>query len=292
MKKNVFTILFLSFFLSSCDLGFYQILFNEEKVDSRVENIEILTSTQLPQSFSSSDSIYSFVLFTDIHVGSDGFDEYKQKFLNWFSNQLSVTDESKIPRFAICLGDNMNTGVEYNKYNEYMAQIKKIAKDKGIDSDFKIYTTIGNHDLYHNGWENYKEHIFPYKSAYYFSDGAFSFYVLDSANGTLGEPQRESLKNFFKIDKKPKMIFTHVPIYAGGGIVFTFQDTLERNELLSLFQKNNVKQVFAGHAHRTYGYDYGSWREDVTASFKMSGVCRLVTINKSTNSFSSKLIEF
>lgn len=277
--KKVFlsTTLFLLFIFSSCNLGLYQTLFEEESVESRASSIPELATNQIP---SLPENKYSFVLFTDIHVGCKEFDKEKDDFLKWFSVQLENADSTLRPKFLISLGDNMNTGKEDSEYNTYLNKIKKIAKDKVNEPDFKTYSVLGNHDLYHNGWERFKNNIFPYKSAYRFSDGTFSYYFLDSANNTFGKNQRDAIKSTMEADKNAKIVFTHCPFYAGGILIFTMQDTMERNTLLTVFEKNNVKQVFVGHIHHKYGYDYGNWREDSLQSFAKNGTWYLVTVDK------------
>lgn len=277
--KKVFlsTTLFLLFIFSSCNLGLYQTLFEEESVESRASSIPELAANQIP---SLPENKYSFVLFTDIHVGCKEFDKEKDDFLKWFSVQLENADSTLRPKFLISLGDNMNTGKEDSEYNTYLNKIKKIAKEKVNESDFKTYSVLGNHDLYHNGWERFKNNIFPYKSAYRFSDGTFSYYFLDSANNTFGKNQRDAIKSTMEADKNAKIVFTHCPFYAGGILIFTMQDTMERNTLLTVFEKNNVKQVFVGHIHHKYGYDYGNWREDSLQSFAKNGTWYLVTVDK------------
>lgn len=283
MKKVLFVLLsfFLLLFFASCNLGLYEFLFYEESVESRASSIDNLSSTEIP---SLTDTKYSFVLFADIHVGVSKFYDNKNKFLNWFSTQLENSDPALCPKFLVSLGDNMNTGCEDDEYNAFLRQVKDIANIKISNPDFKTYSVLGNHDLYHNGWERFKKTIFPYKSAYKFSDGTFSYYFLDNANNTFGKKQRDAVESSFKNDSNPKIIFVHCPIYINADkiqdVVFKMQDTMERNWILSVFAKNNVKQIFSGHVHNYYGSDYGDFKENAIKAFSDNGTWYLVTVDK------------
>ena len=262
-----FTFIFM-LSISSCKFGLYQFLFNEESVESRADEIKILQADQIP---SFTESKYSFALFTDAHVGSEDFGKCDDKFLAWISKQFENPDETKRPKFLVSLGDNMHTGREDSKYNSFPDRIKELAQEKNGVSNFKTYSIMGNHDLYNNGWERFKSNIFPYTSSYCFTDGTFSYYFLDDANNTFGQSQRDAMESAFKQDAKPKIIFIHCPIYIDArdllSIIFKLQDTMERNWILTLFAKNNVKQIFSGHVHSRFKTDYGKFREDALGNF-------------------------
>lgn len=286
MKKNfLFIVSILSIIFSSCKFGMYEFLFNEESVDSRTDEIRELTAQEIP-SFEADEEQYTFVMITDVHTGSDDFYKNDDDFLKWFSSLFENSDQTKHPKFFISLGDNIDTGREYKEYNEFLEKMKYIVKSKTGREDFKEYSVLGNHDLYYNGWENFKDHIFPYCSAYHFSDGTFSYYFLDSANGTLGQKQRNEIEDKFSMDLKPKIILTHCPFYFpttnASNMIFKMQDTAERNWILTLFAKNNVRQIFAGHVHDPHHYDYGKFSENALGAFKKS-YWYLVTVNKNLN---------
>lgn len=303
MKKtfrSLFTLLsfLLAFLFASCNYGPYIFEFAEESVESRASTINSLPEEDSPDTtVFASPTKYSFLVMSDIHIGAEFANPKTDKFLEWFKNQLADEDVSKRPLFAISLGDNADGGHadEYDRYNELIAEMKKIASEAGIPN-FTFYSTIGNHDLYNNGWEEFKKRVYPHKSAYKFfvknpNGKEWSFYVLDSANGTFGESQRAAVKSEFARDENPKLVFTHYPIYAGGITIYTIQDTFERNVMLTLFQKSNVKHVFEGHAHKNFSFDYGTWKETVTPSFSFNNTFRLVTIDTEKETVETKLIE-
>ena len=195
MKKNVYIkiyIILLVLILCSCNYGLYTLLFDEDSVDDRVSSITVLSGTDIPNVGNS--SVYSFVVFTDPHFGAS-FKRYDAAFLTWYENQLSLSDERFRPRFAVCLGDCADGGKssEYDEYNSLINKIITLGNEAFSISNYHVYSSIGNHDLYNSGYENYKEKVYPYKTYYKFSissdssDNAFSYFFLDSANGTLGD---------------------------------------------------------------------------------------------------------
>ncbi len=295
----------ISILFSSCNYGWYIFLFGEESVENRADSIQNLNEDnfkKLLPDFSSFSKQYSFLVITDPHIGSQLYDTKKDEFFKVFTKMFDNSDSTKIPRFVLCLGDNGDGGreSEYRELNEMFEKMEEVAKSKGV-KEFKNLSVLGNHDLYNDGWENFKKQEEPFKtlgendalsSAYKFSDGVFSYYVFDSASGTFGETQRALAKSEIENDKNPKIILTHVPIYAGGNFLMTMQDTRERNVLLTLFEKNNVKQVFCGHAHKEYGYNYGDWREDVFDAFGAHRRCYLVSVDKNSKSVKWQRFEF
>ena len=74
------------------------------------------------------------------------------------------------------------------------------------------------------------------------------------------------------------------------------QNTLERNTLLTYFAKNNVKQVYEGHAHSDYGFDFEKFREDVIGSLRFTHrtekQCAIVTVNEQTQTVHTEIIKF
>ncbi|MBQ0051648.1 MAG: metallophosphoesterase [Treponema sp.] len=295
---------FLLLLISSCDnMGAFPFLFNEDNVDERYGGFKQLSENEIPSLPSDTDGIYTGLIVTDVHFGGWGFDkEEKNRFLEWMEKQFQNEDKTKIPRFAICLGDSADGGhrSEYEEFNSYFEEIKSMAKKYlGSSYEFKVYTVLGNHDLYNNGWENWKKQVYPYTSSYFFtaktdsSSAGISYYFLDSANGTLGKDQLNDFEKKIKNDKNPKLIFTHYPIYAGKSVqLVLLGDTIERNRCLSLFAKNNVKMVFGGHSHSNFSHDLNDFSQENTTALFRNGYCRLFTVNEKAGTVSTRLIEY
>lgn len=295
----------ISLAFSSCaNYGFYQLLFGEEDVDERFSGFSDLSGETVLSSDLGLNGKYSFIVVTDVHIGaSDVHSSKMNDFLDEISSLFESSDKTKVPRFIVNLGDTADGGhlSECNDYNSYLEKIKKLALKKNVVSsaeDFKVYTILGNHDLYNNGWTDWKKTIYPYKSTYYFSlssglgSSPFSFYFVDTGNGAFGTDQLDSLEKLLKSDANPKMIFSHYPFYSDNVPFMALEDTTERNYLLSLFAKNNVKALFGGHVHAVFEHGFGSFSQVNTSALFKNGAFRLVTVDENSARVSTKLIEF
>ena len=304
---TLISILFLFAFSSCANYGFYQLLFSEEDVDDRFSGFSDLSGETVLSSSLGLNGKYSFIVVTDVHIGASDVRSSKMNdFLDEISSLFESIDKTKIPRFIVNLGDTADGGhlSEYNDYNSYLEKIRKLAVEKNVVSSteaFKIYTILGNHDLYNNGWTDWKKTVYPYKSTYYFSlsSGAadydslpFSFYFVDTGNGAFGTDQLDAFEKLLKSDPNPKMIFSHYPFYSDNVPFMALEDTTERNYLLSLFAKNNVKALFGGHVHTVFEHGFGSFSQINTSALFKNEAFRLVTDDESTLSVSTKLIGF
>ena len=149
----------ISLAFSSCaNYGFYQLLFGEEDVDERFSGFSDLSGETVLALDLGLNGKYSFIVVTDVHIGASDVRSSKMNdFLNEISLLFESIDKTKIPRFIVNLGDTADGGhlSEYNDYNSYLEKIRKLAVEKNVVSSteaFKIYTILGNHDLYNNGW--------------------------------------------------------------------------------------------------------------------------------------------
>lgn len=299
----ILTSFLISLAFSSCaNYGFYQLLFGEEDVDERFSGFSDLSGETVISSDLGLGGKYSFIVVTDVHIGaSDVHSSKMNDFLDEISSLFESSDKTKIPRFIVNLGDTADGGhlSECNDYNSYLEKIRNLAVEKKVVNaaeDFKVYTILGNHDLYNNGWTGWKKTIYPYKSTYYFSlssgSSPFSFYFVDTGNGAFGTDQLDSLEKLLKSDPNPKMIFSHYPFYSDNVPLMALEDTAERNYLLSLFAKNNVKALFGGHVHTVFEHCLGGFSQVNTSALFKNGAFRLVTVDESNTSVSTKLIEF
>lgn len=303
LTKFSFLLIFVySLFTIACSGGMYPLLFGEDTVDDRTEKHLVLTGSQTPQSAidknTDTNGIFSFVVITDPHFGADQ-KRHDDKFLAWFEAQLVQSDETLKPRFAVCLGDSANDGYEdqYKTYSSFTDKVCQLGNDKLGISDFKFYTSIGNHDLFHNGYEHWKKLIYPYSTYFSFkinegTDREVTFYSLDSANGTLGANQLEDWEDRLDGDTSPKIVMTHYPVYANGHIVLTTQDDMFIARILTASAKNNVKYIFEGHTHRASDKNYTLFKEMVSGSFLYDRTATLVTVNPSTGEVTAQRIYF
>lgn len=320
--KTIINLLLVVFLFSACSsYGFFWGQFDEADVDERSACLTDFKSLDLSDQKIPLSSKYSFIIVTDLHFGASREDLDEDAFLEWLDSlyksctEGEVKNYSKLPRFAVNLGDTADGGKEeqFEDFLRFASRVKAVAgkylygeNEETPDTErrFRIYSVLGNHDLYHHGWPHFEKLVYPYTSSYFFSlnvlpqdNKGFSFYFLDTANGTMGTKQLEDFKNKLSKDKRSKIVFTHYPVYAGGGDMFMIiQDSMERNTILTSFAKNNVKQVYEGHAHKNYGFDFKNFREDVINSLRFSvrspKQCALVTVDEERGLVTTEIIEF
>lgn len=274
---------------AACNYGLPIFLYAETGVEDRARALIPLAGDNIPQA--GKEGKYSFIVFSDSHFGSSKEERREDSFLQKFTELLSNPDPALRPRFIVNVGDTLDGGHhdEADCFNATAARWIATAKEILGVSDYKVYSILGNHDLYNNGWEVWKQKIYPYNSCYKFTVNAggsnpFDFFFLDTGNGTLGGPQIEDLERNLKASPRPKIIFMHYPIYAGGLFYFTMDDVEERNRLISDFAKDNVKYVFEGHTHSSHDYDFGNFKETVIGSYLMEKVFGLVTVDEAVGS--------
>lgn len=274
MIKKVFIILsslFIMFF-SSCkyhSYGLDEFFYRTSSIDNRIKDLKEVKEN-IPNFIN--DKPYKILVITDVHFGSEEHNVKKatEEFFS-FLDGIPIED---FPLFCICLGDITEHGLQ-KEFNEYDSFVKKLKNDYGINT----FTVIGNHDLYNSGWHFYKEIVFPNTSFYYFKTNQLSYYFIDSASGSLGKNQMNAFLDLLKKDSNPKIVSTHVPIYANGHFYFVMQNTLERNSLISMLAKNNVKAVLVGHTHEWYVSKLGPFTEYNIASFASDKYVGIVSVD-------------
>ncbi len=288
MKKFLFAAaIFVSSLLCSCNYGCPPFLFGEEDVESRATCAPVLFGNNLPQV--GTESKYSFIVFTDSHFGNSHKERREESFLLIFKSLLQSKDPAMRPRFIVNIGDTLDGGhsSEADFFNATAARWIETAKEILGVSDYKVYSILGNHDLYNNGWEVWRTRIYPYTSFYTFTLNAggpnnFDFWFLDTGNGSLGAEQIEFLEGALAASARPKIVFMHYPLYAGGIFYFALDDVTERARLISDFARSNVKYVFEGHKHEPLDYDFGNFKEAVIGAYLEDKVFGLVTVDEAT----------
>lgn len=124
------------------------------------------------------------------------------------------------------------------------------------DWSLPFHPVVGNHDITHNGWSLFCD---QFKTSFYeftvkVGDSYDRFIFLDSANGTLGNFQIETIENK-ALDNDNKIIrntftFTHTNIFRPS--LNEFASTYCREELYYILNKLSewkTKIAFWGHVH-------------------------------------------
>ena len=232
-KNTLINIIFLIAFtlFNSCKYGSDNLFYTGASVNERTKNgITFLEDNPVQEKLK-----YNVLIFSDTHFGSKRKNPPYQKLYEYLDK---IKETSEYPAFAIALGDLTDTaGVEeFEQYDDFIQTLEN-------KYNLKTYNIIGNHDCYLSGWDNWKNNCYPHTSFYKFETSNFSYYFLDTGTGTIGKNQLNHLKKEMQKDSKPKIICSHYPLYTST-VLFCLSDTYERNELIALFQKENVKIIF------------------------------------------------
>ena len=262
--------------------GLEEFLYRSGTVEKRTESVLELTDHDVP--VVPNEGNYNFLIVADIHFGHQVYKNDVDWLITSVTDYLNTIPEDEKPLFCICLGDIAEHGLK-SEFDDFTKFVNKL-NELGI----KTYSVLGNHDLYNSGWRIYKDVIFPFTSFYYFKTDVFSFYFIDSASGSLGKSQMNKLENLLTKDEKPKIVATHVPLYADGYFYFSMQNTTERNLLISMLARNNVKAILSGHTHSMNFTNLGKFTEYNFSSVITYNDIGIVTVNQNDNSVYAKVI--
>lgn len=130
--------------------------------------------------------------------------------------------------------------------------------------DHKIFHILGNHDVYFNGWVEFKRLIGP--SVYWFEvafpGGKDLFISLDTATGTLGRDQTEWFRSFLASNRsnyRHCFILTHMNLFYTDGSQRTSGNMPieETFALVDFLGRQRVTLVLQGHDHHREELSYG-----------------------------------
>ena len=191
---------------------------------------------------------YTFYVATDPHINETC------RNLGIFND--AFRNDSKA-LFGAILGDCIDAKGKHPYYLEALAyDPERHAYNRSI------YHVLGNHDVYFNGWNNFKEYIGP--SVYWFevlfAEGKDLYISLDTATGTLGRKQAEWLKAFLAANRKEYrhcVILTHTNFfYTDNSQTGSGNMPIEESfALIDFLGSQKVSLVLQGHDH---------YREDLT----------------------------
>jgi len=264
---------FSPLFITSCGYGAFELFHHGEFVDERADSLKELSAGNVGGQFSSISGTYTFVIITDPHYGSkraENIDE--EEFLAW----IDALPPEKKPKFCICLGDIAEHG-DRSEFKDFCKFTEKVES-----REIPVLSIVGNHDLFNSGWDDFSDLCFPYTSFYHFKTSAFSYYALDTGSGSLGPKQFKTLKRAMEHDRLPKIVFSHYPIYGSaiyGLSYYSLQNEEESTRLITLFEKEDVTDVYAGHVHHHQSKNIGSYTEINFDTF-FNQEWALVTVNE------------
>ncbi len=270
-----------AFLYTSCDYGPGQILDHGDSVEERAEEMLDLEGNDVPNI--SSGATYSFIAVTDTHFGNSDYGRHETEFFAKVKEVMSsYNDAGKPIKFAVCLGDVADHGWkgEFEDYKDFMDTLGGIISSK-------VYTAVGNHDLFNNGWDDYEDIVWPYTSFYRFKVGGnFTFYFTDTGSGSMGPAQFKILKKTMEKDDRYKILCSHYPVYATDEFFwnyFSLQNTQETDSLIKLCNKEKVVLSLAGHIHSDHSNSEKllGFKEQVIAAHFSNRVFLVVTVDDS-----------
>ena len=248
MVKRIFFI-FSSIAICSCDQVDFKglIMPTSDGVEKRFEQ-----STEMNEDLKAGivevQEDYTFYVATDPHINKT----YRN--LSIFNDAFRNDEKAS---FGIMLGDCIEVKDNLQLY------LKALEYDSEKHScNHRIFHVLGNHDLFFNGWADFKEYIGP--SVYWFevlfAEGKDLYISLDTATGTLGRKQTEWLKDFLEENRKGYrhcIILTHTNFfYTDNSQTGSGNMPIEESfALIDFFGRQKVSMVLQGH-------DY--YREDLT----------------------------
>ncbi|MDE7227093.1 MAG: metallophosphoesterase [Treponemataceae bacterium] len=294
MRRIAFLLIACAVFASSCSYGPYMFNVSETKVDERATSITDLNEDEQlnpPGNIEVFGETYTFLIIADPHTGPRVSGSVVKRFRAKYDAWINEAADYEKPRFIINLGDVLDSGKQSqaDDYHAFMKQLDTVAND--FNESLPHYSVIGNHDLYaSDGWDVWARNFYPHTSYYRFKIDKFSYYFLDTGNGTLGKPQLEDLEKQLVDDKNAKIVLMHYPVVSDSS--FCLQNTVERNRLLRDFADGNVKMIFSGHYHRGDTHRYGGMTEVTVKSFGFNGTALLVTVDNATQSITCQEINF
>jgi len=191
-----------------------------------------------------------FAVMADIH--SD------EKNLKKALNLIKLNNSN----FLIILGDLTTLGKK-----DELLKIKEILEESGI----KYYVIPGNHDIW---WgRQYKKNLWMEifgKSFDSFRIDNHKFILLNNADGVegfgvIGKDGREQVawlqEEVEECLRLYCLAFLHMPLSHPTSLHVMGEDNpkvaSEASELIELFLKNNIKEIFAGHLHFSSEYNLG-----------------------------------
>lgn len=208
-----------------------------------------------------SEKDYIFYAAADPHV------KHAHDNLDIFNNALRTDVKAS---FGVMLGDCTDMRDNLHKYLE-----ATIFDPDRHTCDHEIFHILGNHDVYFNGWNDFRDKIGP--SVYWFevvfTEGKDLYISLDTATGSLGSSQTRWLRTFLAENRSKYrhcIILTHTNFfYTDTSQVSSGNIPIEECfSLIDLFSRHDVSLVLQGHDHHREDLTYGNVRYTVLGTIQ------------------------
>ena len=239
----VLILLLSQFLFFSCDLSMLQILDGEKASEDK--NTFIITEAfENPSSF-------TLLLTSDQHFSrtDSGVHYETEAFLAWVK-QYQVDHATSDAEFKLTHMISLGDITDNSRSDEFkqFADFKNRLTLEGITT----YAVKGNHDIRPGtaciaDWKTYTAQ-YSYQALAY---KGVSFYLLNTANRTVGRIQMKELQEAVVQDKRPKLFFSHMPLYGKPSLLYTVLcDTQEREDIITLMVENKGMLYLSGHHHQ------------------------------------------
>jgi len=176
---------------------------------------------------------FTFAIVGDLHVGGTNTSRFRQ---------ILAAAQNENDQFIVLLGDITDRG----EADAFQA-VQQALTDYGFQN--KVLPILGNHDVFSQGWDEYKKIWGP--AHYRVTFGNAQLIALDSADGILGEEQFDWLQEQFQ-GAKPTHTFllTHyMPVVPGQRTYLRLANQSEAERLMKLASREGVRSVLGGHYH-------------------------------------------
>lgn len=176
---------------------------------------------------------FTFAAVGDLHVGSRDTSRL-QRILSAAAAEGDA--------FVALLGDIVDKGGR----DDFLA-VQSAITAGGFDG--KAFPMLGNHDIFNDGWANYKTVFGP--NYYKFVVGNSTFFALDTADGTLGEEQLEWLEQELAGTPTENIFFLshYLPVIPGQRTYLKLADQSEALLLMKLALNKSVDAWLGAHYH-------------------------------------------
>ncbi len=220
---------------------------NKNTVDDRYEDSVSGNTKMLQLPPVKNPQHFSFLWCTDMHIRVDRRD-YLDK-LGGFARRADAS-------FIIHTGDLADHGLE-EEFDHFLVEANK-------KLSIPFYSALGNHDLYGDGWDTFKEKMGPSVTAFDFANSRFIF--IDTASCDVGKEQMEWIEDELE-DARSRSEIKHIFMFSH---MCLYDDTLEtptiicdpdeRYQLISMLDKYDVDFFLCGHKHSAEKYYLnGTW---------------------------------
>lgn len=180
------------------------------------------------------DGDFSFLFVGDIHLA--GTDSSRL-------DSVLQAAQTRGDAFIIFLGDLVEKG-DRADFETFKARVAHF----GFQD--KVIYVIGNHDVFNDGWLNYRELFGPSHFAIDF--GHCRFVVIDSADGIVGEKQSDWIEEQLRSNSGIQHTFLlshYMPVVPGQRTYLKLSNETEAAQLMKMMSRLGVEAWLGGHYH-------------------------------------------